>query len=309
MTQNVPLLSVLGVSLRAYGLCLALAAVAALCMIERAARRRGLPKGTGEIFTLLAVPLCVICARAAFLVIRRELLAEFGLGFAFKLWLGGFAFWGAVSGALLAALLCARIVKRPFAAVADCAAPGAAVALAIARFAEGFTAQGTGAYIQTEVMQFFPLCVSNEWGEWYLAVFVLEGLAALVAAFCLTRGDKRAPGDALLRFLLLVGASQVLFESMRQDEFLRVGFVRVNQVFAMGMALFAYFAYVKRARLDKKRLIAACALAVVALGVCVGMEFAIDKSQEMPVPLCRAIIAACMAAVVAVAYRLRGRRI
>ena len=70
----------------------------------------------------------------------------------------------------------------------------AALTIALCRFSEYFSGEGIGMYVENEALRFFPLAVSNEWGEWYWAIFVLEGLAALAIMACLLRQRARRPG-------------------------------------------------------------------------------------------------------------------
>lgn len=109
-------------------------------------------------------------ARAGFLV------PMYGWGHLFVLWPEGLAMAGAVIGLLLGGALAARLLRLNAHRLLDQLAPAGLVALALARLAEYTTDIGQGSFVESSPLQFFPLMVQNEYGEWYWAVFMLEAL-------------------------------------------------------------------------------------------------------------------------------------
>ena len=211
----------------------------------------------------------------------------------------------------------------------DCVVPGCALMLALARFSEGFAGTGYGDYLENEALWFFPLAVKNIYGEYYVALFMLEGLVALAGLlpFALRveraraaarlrmekRGTADRPGDLTLLFLLLYGATQIVLESLRRDSFLRWGFVRVNQLF--GVALLAlvtavFSARAWRAGASRTRLALEWSAALLCVGVGVGMEFAFEKSR-IPNLIAYGILIAAMAVIAGLAFAQmrRARRL
>ena len=76
--------------------------------------------------------------------------------------------------------------------------------VAFARVSEKYLDMlGTGKYTDSEFLCRFPFAVSNEWGEWYLAIFMLEALAALVIAGIFTV-KKREPFYTAPLFIILL---------------------------------------------------------------------------------------------------------
>ena len=100
-----------------------------------------------------------------------------------------------------------------------------------------------------EALQFFPLAVCNEWEEWNYALFLLEGLAAVVIFLILiaSRAGKRRDGDQARVFLTLYASAQIVLEAMRRDSFLRWLFVRPSQlVSAMVLLGLIVFGVIRR---------------------------------------------------------------
>ena len=95
------------------------------------------------------------------------------------------SFFGGAAGVILGAALAAKCTGNKVMKALDAYAPAGALMAALARFAEYFL--GTvcvGRMIEEEALQFFPLALGVDYGygytEWYLAVFMLAGIAALI---------------------------------------------------------------------------------------------------------------------------------
>ena len=97
--------------------------------------------------------------------------------------MGTFSYYGGVAGFCLGVVLTARLTHERPLALLDAFAPAGVLLAALARFGEFFLeGVGTRDFLYWELPEhcFFPLAVSNEYGEWLYAVFMLEGLLTLV---------------------------------------------------------------------------------------------------------------------------------
>lgn len=312
MNEQAVLATIGPLSVTAYGLMISLAAAAGFLCMRVSARRLGLPADTAVRFGLWAIPLGLAFGRGLFVLLRWNLVVDvLGWPHLFMVWDGGFALFGVLPGCLLAAYFCARRMRVRAADQLDAAAPGAALALGVARFAEVFTLQGVGRPVELPALQWFPLAVQNGYGDWVLPVFFWEGVSALAIAWIAARALRRKPrrpGDAVSLFLLGLGVTQVLLESLRTDDILRLGLVRVSQLAAMACVLAAAVVWmIPAVRMGKLRKGAAgygaCLLSGVA--VCTYLEYALDKTSVSNVVLYLAMAAvlACMASLIG---RLRG---
>lgn len=301
METPVVMFSLFGLPVTAYALCLVLSLCAALALLALQCRRMALKPGTASGLALLVLPLGLLGARAFYCLARLSFYAEIGLSHALMLWQGGYALWGAVAGAVLGALLTARRTAQSPARLLDALSAPGALAIALCRLAEPLSGEGIGMYVESESLCFFPLAVQNVWGEWYYSVFLPEALAALIIMAVLLR-RMRPAGESAKLFFVLYCAGQVLLESLRRDNFLRWLFVRVSQLTcALVMAALMIAALVRLARAGRlhgralRRMAACFAVYLVGVGCVVALEFAIDKSADLPVWAAYVLMAVCCA--------------
>ncbi len=280
-------------NITSFGLAIMAAAAASVALLYFSMRSLG--KEVWAVFAAWCLPLALIGARLFYSLARINFIVDlYGLDFILRLWEGGFAFWGAAGGSALAGLICARRMRLKTKDVLNAAVPALLLMLVLGRFAEYFSGQGYGPMVETPAWQFFPLAVQNEYGEWNLAIFVAEGVTALVALALSVRTFKT---HKALKSLIIVAAAQIVWESMRRDSNLRWGFVRVSQLTAV-LVLFAVLCVymIRRFKAGKKPayLIARCAAFAVLTGGCIALEFAMDKSP-LPYVWCWLIMAVCAA--------------
>ncbi len=160
---------------------------------------------------------------------------------------GGIAFYGFAAGYVITIILYCLVRRINLLQMLDDAAPAAAVGICIGRIASFFSGDDLGRAVENENLQHLPIAVfSAERGEWNLAVFTFEAIAALVifallAAMLWLKGTKHIvirDGDIVLMFMLLYGIPQTVFESMRMDSLflISLGFVRISQVISIIVA-------------------------------------------------------------------------
>lgn len=241
---------------------------------------------------LLSLPLGLIGARLFYCMGNVYLYEEIGLDAALRLWEGGYALWGAVGGAALAAFLSGRMSRVPVSGLLDAAAPAGALMIAAERFLESLTGEGMGPYVEAEFFCRFPFAVYRaDYEVWNWAVFLLEGAVALVVTAVLLR-KKRPAGDTARLFLLLYSACQITLESLRRDHCLRWLFVRVSQLTALlvilGLMAAGMIRWAKNRQtrlISGKRLAADWALVALFSAVIVGIEFSFDGKilRDLPV--------------------------
>lgn len=306
------LFSVFGMPVTLYALCVVIALALGLLMLCLEQKRQHLSPDTAEIFALLALPLGLAGARLFYCLCRLNLYLEMGPLHMLYLWEGGYALWGAVGGAVLAALLTARITRQSAVKLLDALSAPAALTIALCRCAELANGEGIGMEVEIAFFQRFPFAVFDpDWEVWFWAICVLEGVVAGVIAIILQSRRKAAPGERAKLFFILYCASQILLESLRRDQFLRWLFVRVSQLTAAlvlgGMMFYALYRWVKapaQRRMPKNRLIVNWVLFLTGVGVAIAMEFAVDKASFMPVWVCYTIMALCCVLFGVTSYQL-----
>lgn len=298
---------VAGMPVTAYALCLFAALVLGIVLLRKECKRTGLPREGAEWILLFSLPLGLIGARFFYVVARWSLYEEIGFDQALRLWDGGYAIWGAIGGGMLAGALSARILHRPVGNVLDAMAAPSAAVICVARLAEYFSGQGIGPLVEAEGLQFFPLAVYiPDYEEWHFAVFLLEAMAAFVFFLVLMRDKPRRQGDRARLFLLLYSTCQVLLESLRRDEFLRWLFVRVSQLTAaIVLGLLIAEALFRRSNPQSAKAVWGwLSLFILSIAACVGLEFAVDKSPDIPVWAAYCMMAFCCVGMGIAAARL-----
>ena len=169
--------------------------------------------------------------------------------FIFQFWKGGYTMYGALLGGLLGAFVYAKLKRLSVGNAMDTIMPGAAVMIALGRFAELFSSQGRGTEKVNEALSMIPFVVEGEWSM-QVQVYAYEALAAAAALavmlVLLLRG-KSPSGHAAEAGLTIISAAQVLLDSWRGDELIRFGFVRLNMIAAAVTLLFLMILRVIRA--------------------------------------------------------------
>ncbi|NLO85889.1 MAG: hypothetical protein GX096_10755 [Clostridiales bacterium] len=201
---------------------------------------------------------------------------SYSFGYLFAFWEKGYMVYGGILGAVIALLIIGGDDRL---SMLEQYAPSGAWMIAAARIGEGFLGQGYGEYAMEESFFCrFPFMVYDPYyEEWGWALFILGALIAFVLFIVLLKKKKTWQGDSTLLLLGLYATAQVLLESLRRDEFLRWGFVRVEQVVSAAVLLIVLLCYCFKAA-DGKRLSKALCLGLYAMMVvfCVLLEFATE---------------------------------
>lgn len=283
MNEPAKFATILGLDIYPYGACIAVAAALGCLLWLRLWNQKHHDTKQGINFAILAVISCVLFARIGFCAIRARFIAvDYIPGFIYQFQLGGYSLAGACVGLLLAAGLFRLKTGTFVAETMDAIVPAALLTLSIARLAEFFTLEGIGGYIETDTLQWFPLAVWDTYGDAVIAVFIWEALVALLLCGGLLLWRKKAVrtrGDVALTGMLLFGLTQIVLESLRQDNYLRFGFVRVNQLLGIVLALFAIAMWLIRLKPTRILRVRIYAGAVICTAILVLVEFGLDKSS------------------------------
>ncbi|MBR3108994.1 MAG: prolipoprotein diacylglyceryl transferase [Clostridia bacterium] len=192
------------------------------------------------------------------------------------------SFFGGVVGVIFGAVLAAKCTgNKPMAAL-NAYAPAGALMAAMARFAEYFL--GTicvGRMIEDEAFQFFPLAQGVDYGydytEWYLAVFMLAGIAYFIVFLVSLNKFK---DRRFLRTLFYICLPQIILESLRNYNRLTwTQFVRVEQLACMLYIEAIFLLYAVWAGKGTKNRFLPAIVGLVCAGVFIGVEFALDKTN------------------------------
>ncbi|MBR3740179.1 MAG: prolipoprotein diacylglyceryl transferase [Clostridia bacterium] len=264
-----------------YWLCIAATALISFGWLAFRLGKRGMKPWSA----VLGLPLSALLGAALGKLFYVGLLFQrvwprFGAEALWRLKAAEFSFFGGGVGVVLAIVLTAKCTGQKVKPFLSAFAPCGALLAAGFRAAEFFQGMlGAGSYMESSAFTRFPFAVANQWGEWHLAVFSLEALAALIIAlvFALGKREDSVPGLHLERTVFYLCVTQIFFESLR-NQCMRWGFVRIEQVLCgvTVVGLIVYGCFKAKGIAGFKRFWpACCSLLCVALIVLV--EFGLDK--------------------------------
>ena len=286
--------------------CLALGALIACVWTAYRGHKFRAGGGSAAVFSLLSAVLGLFLGRAVYCGVRFEKLFYdpmgdyLGLAPFLDLSQGGFNVIGVILGVLFSALLVGAVSGRGGLALLDSGAvPGMAL-FAWARFVEPLSGTGFGDLITNPELCRFPFAIENGWGDYALSVCFIEAVLAAVIAlamliagrFCWKKGTLAGVTLALLC------VSQIMPDSLRQDDVLFLFiFARVSQmgygVVLMGVLIAGLIRGGKRG-LSGKTIALEIFLLLLGIGVIIGAEFALDKTNWPDAAVYAGMIAALL---------------
>ncbi len=300
MTE-VKMISLFGGEISVYGLLMIVGgAAAAAWLTALAGRKKSLTRSGAAVYCLLCAALGLLLGRAVYCAVRfgRMFYDEMGdfAGFApfFDFRTGGANVGGVMLGCILAAPLAAKISGGKASAYLDSLVfPGLAL-FTLERLLEPLAGRGYGVFLYDSPFAAFPFAMETYMEEYALAVCFLEAVLALIlmAALIPLKKKCRRGGQFFLAALTLFCTSQIMPESLRHDDVLFIFiFARVTQILYALMLAGAMIAALRK-NASPKRAAAEFALLLLGAGVCIGAEFALDKTNLSHVLIYAVMIAA-----------------
>ena len=293
-------------------------AAAALCLAGGAVRSLRAARGEREkkaleLFWLLALPLGLFLAHLGWALCSLDMIEDEFFEILLNFPGGGYLLYGALAGAAAALGIACGITKASFARAADLLAGPFLLFGAGCALAEGLIGAGTGWKVEdwfnaennmsllaseepeglVSFFSSFPFAVRDPYyGYPSWAVFLPMGLFLLAALVLTERRKPGRPGNRAVLALSLYAAARVLYESLRQDDIPRWGFVRVNQILSAVLLLILLLLAWRKAG---KGLGVSLALLFGGVILAGGMEFALEGKisllEWMPMDLCYAVSA------------------
>ena len=261
---------------------------------------KGIPRKPAFTFTalLLSVFFGAVCSKLLYYLFRLDfIIAESGwLSYLTDTAPESFSFFGGAAGVCAGMALTAKLFSQKPADVLNSFAPFGLLLAALARFGEYFLGMlGTGAYVENEALCFFPLSVgfrfSEDWTEWYQAVFVAEGAVLLLVALL---SALRFRKHRFLRSAFWMCLPQILLENLLSGSMMIYTFIRAEQLACMIAMFVILILYGVRARGQRFRWVPAV-MALLSAGIFILSEFAMDGKiaflQFMDLTACYGLMA------------------
>lgn len=274
-----------GLQVYLYGLMIAAGAAAGLIVTGILTRGRKMKKGTAALTGVCSVLAGLIFSRVLFCLLDGSMdTLAFKARTMITVTSGGWSMTGALAGACAGAVLAAKLTGQSAGKLLDCLTPGLLLMIVFARFAES-RMEGFG-ISRPLIYNELPGTFLAQEGDYdtYLNTWMLEAAAALVLFICLLikNGTQKKIGNGYLFItaVLFFCWTQIVLESLRFDQHMRISFVSLQQILYM-VLLFAALCNlcVQLKRKTGKMPVWPLISVPVAAAVCVGIEFGIDRSN------------------------------
>lgn len=258
---------------------LLIGAALALALGWYRAGKAGLPRKSIILVTVLLPLLAAFFSHLCYCLVNAgDVLYSQPFGYLLSFWQEGHMMYGMLLGIVLALLIGGGRRRMMF---LEQYAPSTALMVVFARLAEGMVGQGYGEYWFGEENLFcrFPFMVYDPYYEaWGWALFMLgAAIAAVLLVVLLVRRKPAFEGDSMLLLLGFYAAAQVVMESLRRDEFLRWGFVRVEELLSAVVILLILLFFCLRSGRKQALQKALCFALFAAMVVfCLLLEFATE---------------------------------
>ncbi|RRN74857.1 prolipoprotein diacylglyceryl transferase [Peribacillus simplex] len=235
-----------------YGLIIGFGVLLGLIIALRESERRGLDKETFTDMILFAVPIAIICARIYYVIFQWEYYSQ-NPGDIIKIWNGGIAIHGALIGAVLTAIIFAKVKKVSFWKLADIAAPSLLLGQAIGRWGNFMNQEAHGGEISRSFLEnmHLPDFIINQMyinGTYYHPTFLYESIWNIVGVIILLslRKVNLRRGELFLTYVIWYSIGRCYIEGFRTDSLMLTESLRIAQVISIVLIVVAVVLVVYR---------------------------------------------------------------
>jgi len=240
-----------------YGVIIAAGLFLGLFIATREADRLGLDKELFIDLIVWAAPISIVFARIYYVIFEWEAYKGGPWWNIFAVWEGGIAIHGALIGAVLTAIVYARIKKVSFWLLADIAAPSLILGQAIGRWGNFMNQEAHGGAISQATYdsfhQYLPDFIMNQMcidGIMYHPTFLYESVWNIIVLILLLVLRRYNPfrGEVFLSYIVLYSVGRFFIEGMRTDS-LYFGFLRQAQLLSLVLIIGAVILIIYRRKI------------------------------------------------------------
>lgn len=208
-----------------YGIILGTAALVGLMLAIQEGKRYGIVPDFFMDLVLIGVPSAIIGARIYYVAFKWEDYKD-NLSEIIKVWHGGIAIYGALIGAIIAAVIYVRRKKYSFWRIADICAPGLIVGQAIGRWGNFMNQEAHGGPVPESFLRnnlHLPDWIVNQMfidGQYYHPTFLYESLwnvLGLLLLFVLRRQSFLRAGELFFSYFIWYSIGRFFVEGLRTD--------------------------------------------------------------------------------------------
>ncbi|TQS74803.1 prolipoprotein diacylglyceryl transferase [Ornithinibacillus gellani] len=209
-----------------YGVIIATGAFLGLYIATKESDRLGMKKDLMIDLVVFAIPISIIFARIYYVIFEWDRYKDGPWTDVFAIWEGGIAIHGALIGAVLTAIIFARVKKVSFWQLADIAAPSLILGQAIGRWGNFMNQEAHGGPISEAAYQNFhqylPDFIMNQMcidGVMYYPTFLYESFWNLLVFIFLLVLRRKNPlrGEVFLSYVMTYSVGRFFIEGMRTD--------------------------------------------------------------------------------------------
>ncbi|MGP4105543.1 prolipoprotein diacylglyceryl transferase [Virgibacillus sp. L01] len=242
-----------------YGVIIAAGAFIGLYLATKESDRLGLQKDLMVDMIVFAIPISIIFARIYYVIFEWDRYTGGSWWDVFAIWEGGIAIHGALIGAVLTAIVYARVKKVSFWQLADIAAPSLILGQAIGRWGNFMNQEAHGGPLSETTYnsfhQYLPDFIMNQMcidGVMYHPTFLYESFWNIVVLIFLLVLRRKNPlrGEVFISYLMAYSVGRFFIEGMRTDS-LYFGPFRVAQLISVAIILIGIVVIVYRRRTGK----------------------------------------------------------
>ncbi|MCU9612929.1 prolipoprotein diacylglyceryl transferase [Caldibacillus lycopersici] len=240
-------------SIRWYGIFIALGIALAFILATREAKRRGLPDETFADLLIWAVPISIICARIYYVLFEWKYYSVYPSKI-FAIWEGGIAIHGALIGAVVVAIIFCRKRNISFWKLADIAAPSIIIAQAIGRWGNFMNQEAHGDEVSRQFLEnlHLPEFIINQMyidGVFYHPTFLYESIWNVVGfiILLLLRKANLRTGEIFLSYAIWYSIGRFFVEGLRTDSLMLFD-IRIAQLVSVTLILVSILLIIFRRR-------------------------------------------------------------
>lgn len=243
-----------------YGVIIATGAILGLYIATKESNRLGMKKDLMVDLVLFAVPVAILFARLYYVVFEWEQYAGGPWWRIFAVWEGGLAIHGALIGAVLTAIVFAKVKKVSFWQIADIAAPSLILGQAIGRWGNFMNQEAHGGAMSQAAYenfhQYLPDFIMNQMcidGVLYYPTFLYESFWNILVFIFLIYLRRRNPirGDVFLSYIMAYSVGRFFIEGMRTDSLYFIGQIRTAQLISVILIIVAIALMIYRHKVTK----------------------------------------------------------
>lgn len=234
-----------GIQIYWYGIIIGVGVMLGLWLAIRESERRGLHKEVFVDLILFAVPISIICARIYYVIFQWGYYSQHP-GEIIQIWNGGIAIHGALIGAVLTAIVFAKVRRVSFWKLVDIAAPSLLLGQAIGRWGNFMNQEAHGGEVTRVFLEnlYLPEFIINQMyinGTYYHPTFLYESLWNLmgVAILLFLRKVNLRRGEIFLSYLIWYSIGRFFVEGLRTDSLMLTETLRMAQVISITLIVVA----------------------------------------------------------------------